>query len=147
MGQTRTVRLGIFPPPDEESRRVLNPAAGRGWEETEECIDPQSGLLQVHSEAPGRYAVYDYSNAPQLGGHRLPRSVTVTEAGRIFFSSLEKDEIESTGYCSIKFSIELTTTVSSNSDQPSRVGIGSACIPAKNIFGFASNSSCIFGVI
>ena len=54
-----------------------------GWEETEECIDPQSGLLQVHSEVPGRYAVYDYTNAPQLAGHILPRSVTITEAGRI----------------------------------------------------------------
>ena len=40
---------------------------GRDWEETEECIDPQSGLLQMHSEVPGRYAVFDYTNAPQLG--------------------------------------------------------------------------------
>ncbi len=54
------------------SRNTANPAVGRGWEESEECIDPQSGLLQVHSEAPGRYAVYDYSNAPQLGSHVLP---------------------------------------------------------------------------
>ena len=46
------------------SRNSANPALGRGWEETEECIDPQSGLLQVHSEVPGRYAVYDYSDAP-----------------------------------------------------------------------------------
>jgi hypothetical protein len=65
------------------SRNASNPAAGRGWEEAEECIDPQSGLLQVHSEVPGRYAVYDYSNAPQLGAHMLPRNVTVTEGGRM----------------------------------------------------------------
>jgi hypothetical protein len=65
------------------SRNTVNLAPGRDWEETEECIDPQSGLLQVHSEAPGRYAAYDYSNAPQFGGHILPRSVTITEAGRI----------------------------------------------------------------
>jgi hypothetical protein len=65
------------------SRNTANLAPGRDWEETEECIDPQSGLLQVHSEAPGRYAAFDYSNAPQLGGHMLPRSVTITEAGRI----------------------------------------------------------------
>ena len=56
---------------------------GRAWEESEECIDPQSGLLQVHSETPGRYIVYEYSNILQIGGHMLPRSVTVTEAGRI----------------------------------------------------------------
>src|SRR5277367_4473056 len=65
------------------SKKAATPALGRGWEESEECIDPQSGLLQLHSEAPGRYAVYDYSNAPLLGGHMLPRSVTVTEAGKV----------------------------------------------------------------
>ena len=58
-------------------------APGRGWEENEECIDPQSGLLQMHSEAPGRYAVYDYSSAPQFAAHMLPRSVTVYEGGRV----------------------------------------------------------------
>jgi hypothetical protein len=65
------------------SRKTLSTATGRDWEETEECIDPQSGLLQIHSEVPGRYAAFDYANAPQLGGHVLPRSVTITEAGRI----------------------------------------------------------------
>jgi hypothetical protein len=59
------------------------PVLGRAWEESEECIDPQSGLLLMHSEAPGRYVVYDYSNAPQLGSHQLPRTVTVTEGGRV----------------------------------------------------------------
>ena len=42
---------------------------------------------------PGRYAVYDYSDAPQLGGHILPRSVTITEAGRI----VSKISVESLG--------------------------------------------------
>jgi hypothetical protein len=55
---------------------------GRGWEESEECIDPQSGLLQVQSQVPGRYYAYDYSNAPQLGDCVLPRTVIVTEAGK-----------------------------------------------------------------
>jgi len=65
------------------SRSPANPAVGRGWDENEECIEPQSGLLLVHSEVPGRYAVYDYANAPQLDGRVLPRTITVTEAGRI----------------------------------------------------------------
>jgi hypothetical protein len=56
---------------------------GRRWEETEECIDPQSGLLQTHSQVPGRYYAYDYTGAPQLGGHVLPRRVIVTEAGKV----------------------------------------------------------------
>jgi hypothetical protein len=68
-------------------------APGRDWEEAEECIDPQSGLLQVHSQVPGIYALYDYTNAPQFGGHTLPRSVTITEAGRI----VSKVSIESLG--------------------------------------------------
>jgi hypothetical protein len=65
------------------SRKTVNPSTGRDWEETEECIDPQSGLLQIHSEVPGRYAIFNYTNAPQLGSRVLPRSVTITEAGRI----------------------------------------------------------------
>ncbi len=73
------------------AHNVSNPSVGRGWEESEECIDSQSGLLQVHSEAPGHYAVYNYSNAPQVGDRLLPRTVTVTEAGRI----LSKISVES----------------------------------------------------
>ena len=68
-------------------------AAGRDWEETEECIDPQSGLLRVHSEVPGRYAVYDYTGAPQLSGHVLPHTVTIMEAGRM----VSKVTVESLG--------------------------------------------------
>jgi hypothetical protein len=75
------------------SRNTSYPASGRDWEESEECIDPQSGLLQMHSEVPGRYAVYDYSEAPQIAGHSLPRSVTITEAGR----AVSKVTVESLG--------------------------------------------------
>jgi hypothetical protein len=62
---------------------TLTAAPGRRWEETEECIDPQTGLLQVHSQVPGRYYAYEYSGAPQLNGYVLPRKVIVTEAGKI----------------------------------------------------------------
>jgi hypothetical protein len=58
-------------------------APGRLWEETEECIDPQSGTLRVHSQAPGRYFVYDYTGGLRLGGHTLPGKVTVTEGGKV----------------------------------------------------------------
>jgi hypothetical protein len=75
------------------SRNVQNPAVGRGWEENEECIDPQSGLLQIHSEAPGRYVVYDYSNAVRLGDHLVPRSISVTEGGRIV-SKIQVENLE-----------------------------------------------------
>lgn len=65
------------------SQRPETPALGRRWDESEECIDPESGLLQMHSEVPGRYVVYNYANAPGFSGHTLPRTVTVTEAGRV----------------------------------------------------------------
>jgi hypothetical protein len=58
------------------------PTPGRRWEESEECIDPQSGLLQLHSLAPGDYLAYDYSNAPTLGDRKLPRKVIETEGGK-----------------------------------------------------------------
>lgn len=55
---------------------------GRRWEETEECIDPQSGLLRVHSQVPGRYYAYEYSNAAQADGYVFPQKVIVTEGGK-----------------------------------------------------------------
>jgi hypothetical protein len=55
---------------------------GRRWDETEECIDARSGLLRIHSQAPGRYFAYDYANAPQFAGHTLARSVIITEGGK-----------------------------------------------------------------
>lgn len=84
------------------SHKAAIPAVGRAWEESEECIDPTSGLLQLHSEAPGRYAVYDYSEPQQLGGYVLPKTVTVTEAGRVVskisVESLEPTEAESSQF-------------------------------------------------
>ena len=62
--------------------KVSDPAAGRRWDETEECIDPQTGMLRTHSQVPGRYYSYDYSNALKFAGHLLPRKVTVTEGGK-----------------------------------------------------------------
>ena len=65
------------------SGNAASATSGRRWDETEECIDPQSGLLRLHSQVPGRYYAYEYSNGLRLAGHVLPRKVTVTEAGKI----------------------------------------------------------------
>ena len=59
-----------------------NASKGRLWEESEDCVDPKSGLLRLHSQVPGRYYAYDYSNSVQLAGRVLPGKVIVTEAGR-----------------------------------------------------------------
>ncbi len=64
------------------SRSAAHAANQRDWDESEECIDSQSGMLRIHSDVPGRCAVYDYANGPRIGSHGLPRTVTVMEAGR-----------------------------------------------------------------
>jgi hypothetical protein len=57
------------------------PATGRQWYETEYCIDPATGLLNIYSKAPGIYAVYDYANALSFHGRVLPGSITIAENG------------------------------------------------------------------
>jgi hypothetical protein len=52
--------------------------AGRRWDETEDCVDPQSGILQVHSAVPGCYYAYEYSDDHP----KVPQKVTVWEGGK-----------------------------------------------------------------
>ncbi|MGH9748108.1 MAG: hypothetical protein ACRD59_18585 [Candidatus Acidiferrales bacterium] len=56
-------------------------AAPRAWVENEYCIDAATGLLHVWSEAPGIYAVYDYTGATEFHEHMLPRLLTIFEGG------------------------------------------------------------------
>ncbi len=57
------------------------PTPGRRWEENEFCIDPKTGWLRIHSEAPGIYTVYDYNGGIQFHGRVLPRQTTIVEGG------------------------------------------------------------------
>jgi hypothetical protein len=54
---------------------------GRRWEENEFCIDPKTGLLRIHSDAPGIYSVFDYNRGIQFHGRILPRQTTIVEGG------------------------------------------------------------------
>jgi hypothetical protein len=65
------------------SRAIPPNPAPRSWFETEHCIDPGTGLLQMWSAAPGIYAVYDYSGAAEFHGHTLPRQISIFEDGRL----------------------------------------------------------------
>jgi hypothetical protein len=56
-------------------------ANGRQWYETEYCIDPATGLLDIASIAPGIYTVYDYTNALKFQGRVLPGRVSISENG------------------------------------------------------------------
>jgi beta-lactamase regulating signal transducer with metallopeptidase domain len=63
---------------------MAGPAAqtqSRLWEETEYCIDNASGLLQIHSIAPGTYTVYGYSRDLQFHGRTMPDRITIYVAG------------------------------------------------------------------
>ena len=59
-----------------------NPAP-RSWVENEYCIESATGLLQMWSEAPGIFVVYDYEGATEFHGHTLPRQLSIFEEGRL----------------------------------------------------------------
>jgi len=59
-----------------------NPAP-RSWVENEYCIEDATGLLQMWSEAPGIFVVYDYEGATEFHGHTLPRQLSIYEEGRL----------------------------------------------------------------
>jgi hypothetical protein len=54
-------------------------APGRLWQEREECLDPQTGHLLLHSPAPGLYVLYDFSQPVKFASKELPSKMTVIE--------------------------------------------------------------------
>lgn len=54
-------------------------APGRLWQEREECLDPQTGHLLLHSPAPGLYVLYDFSQPVKFASKELPAKMTVVE--------------------------------------------------------------------
>jgi len=55
---------------------------GRNWEESEYCVDAQTGLLSQYSPAPGLFVRYDYSSAIQFHNKFIPTAFTITENGQ-----------------------------------------------------------------
>jgi len=128
--------------------KTTSRATGRRWDETEECVDRQSGLLRTHSQAPGRYYAYDYSNAPRLGDYVLPRKVTVTEAGKTV-NSISIDSLTELPAADAKLFIP--------SDAMVARGRATAMVGAQKISRFAgkgpfppgatAHAVCVFGVV
>ena len=56
---------------------------GRIWQEEEYCVDNNSGLLMVHSIAPGTFAVFGYSANQQFHGRTMPDQITLYVAGSL----------------------------------------------------------------
>lgn len=69
---------------------------GRRWEENEFCIDPKSGLLRIHSEAPGIYSVYDYDGGVPFHGRVLPKRIEIVEGGTTVLQ-IQLENIEDPG--------------------------------------------------
>ncbi|HEY4361233.1 MAG TPA: hypothetical protein VGN17_09700 [Bryobacteraceae bacterium] len=123
-------------------------SSGRSWDETEVCVDPQSGLLQTQSQVPGRYFAYDYSNAPGLGDYVLPHKVTVTEGGRmvseIAVESLTEHPSAPAGLFtpSAQMKSRGAATEMGSAQKISRV-IGPTPVPA----GATVDTVCVFGLV
>jgi Gram-negative bacterial TonB protein C-terminal len=64
-----------------EMTQTVPVTRGRSWREREYCIDAKTGLLQIYSEAPGIYAVYDYQKPIRFQTFTLARDFTIFEAG------------------------------------------------------------------
>jgi hypothetical protein len=54
-------------------------APGRLWQEREECLDPETGHLLLHSPAPGLYVLYDFAQPVRFQSKELPGKMTVIE--------------------------------------------------------------------
>jgi hypothetical protein len=65
--------IGLSPPP-------------RAWTESEYCVDTATGLLQMWSEAPGVFALYNYEGAKDFHGHMLAREISIYQEGRLTVS-------------------------------------------------------------
>lgn len=120
-------------------------AAGRRWDESEECIDPQTGLLRTHSQAPGRYYAYEYDDALQLAGHRLPRRVTITEGGRTVTTLTVESLTELPGADASLFA---PTAAMESRGRPE--GLGGAQKAGRNLpapAGGSASTVCVFGVM
>jgi hypothetical protein len=55
----------------------------RAWTESEYCVDTATDLLQMWSEAPGVFAIYDYEGSTEFHGHTLPRQISIYQEGRL----------------------------------------------------------------
>jgi hypothetical protein len=56
---------------------------GRRWDEEEYCLDDASGVLLVHSVAPGTYAQFSYGAGMQFHGLDVPDRIAIYVAGAL----------------------------------------------------------------
>src|SRR5580698_9736135 len=57
-------------------------SGGRNWEESEYCVDAQTGLLTQYSPAPGLFIRYDYSSGIRFHDKFIPTAFNIFENGQ-----------------------------------------------------------------
>ncbi len=97
--------------------------AGRGWDDSEYCVDSSTGLLTTYSPAPGLYIHYDYSNAIKFHDKTIPGSFTISEAGRVVITAKTESVSDPGDPKSALFDPAGMTPL----------GVGSAMTPAINL--------------
>jgi hypothetical protein len=56
---------------------------GRNWEESEYCVDSNTGLLSQYSPAPGVFVRYDYSSGIRFHNVAIPTAFSIFENGKL----------------------------------------------------------------
>jgi hypothetical protein len=56
---------------------------GRNWEESEYCVDAQTGLLSQYSPAPGLFVRYDYSSGIRFHDKFIRTAFKIFEHGQV----------------------------------------------------------------
>jgi len=108
-------------------------ATGRRWGESEFCVDPATGLLDIYSEAPGIYVFYDYTNALKFHDRILPGTVTIDENG----AAVVEAQLTSIPDTDPSDTAPFTPTAQMKSQGPAVVlfapGRGTRIVPTPNI--------------
>jgi len=103
--------------------RGQSSSGGRGWDESEYCVDRSNGLLTTYSPAPGLYIHYDYSNGIKFHTKIIPSSFTISEAGRVVVEAKIESVSDPGDPKSALFDPSGMTLL----------GVGSAMTPAMNL--------------
>lgn len=96
---------------------------GRGWGDSEYCVDSSTGLLTTYSPAPGLYIHYDYSNGIKFHNRTIPGSFTISESGRVVVTAKTESVADPGDPKSSLFDSAGLTAL----------GVGTAMTPAMNL--------------
>jgi hypothetical protein len=118
----------------------------RRWTESEECVDPDTGFLRIHSQVPGRYFEYDYSDAVHVGGRVFPGRVTVHEAARVVTAISVDSVTEMQGADPALF---VPTAAMKANGRPIQLGSAEKLFRVSPLSapGGTPSTVCVFGVV